>query len=90
MPSAEFLRWILAGEYVGQEPGVTDKSWSLAYHAYLSMMKTIGIGRVLFTTDYAYGDMKAARQYFDQMPINVSDREDRAPQREARAQSRSK
>ena len=24
------------------------------------------------TTDYPYGDMKAARQFFDQMPINVN------------------
>jgi uncharacterized protein len=70
-----FYGGILAGEYVGQEPGAMDKSWSLAYHAYLSMVNTIGIDRVLFTTDYPYGDMKAARQYFGQMPINVSDKE---------------
>ena len=31
--------------------------------------------RVLFTSDYPYGSMKAARQFFDQMPINVSDKE---------------
>ena len=30
---------------------------------------------VLFTTDYPYGDMKAARQFLDQMPINVNDKE---------------
>jgi uncharacterized protein len=39
------------------------------------MANTIGIDRVLFTADYPYGDMKAARQYFDQMPINVNDKE---------------
>ena len=43
-----------------------DKSWSLSFHAYLSMANTIGIDRVLFTTDYPYGTLKAARQYFDQ------------------------
>jgi|ERR1700733_6050375 predicted TIM-barrel fold metal-dependent hydrolase len=58
----------------GQEPGMMDKSWSLSYSAYLSMANTIGIDRVLFTTDYPYGDMRAARQYFDQMPINVNDK----------------
>ena len=52
-----------------------DKSWSLSYQAYLSMANTIGIDRVLFTTDYPYGPLKAARQYFDQMPINVNDKE---------------
>jgi uncharacterized protein len=52
-----------------------DKSWSLSYQAYLSMANTIGIDRVLFTTDYPYGEMKAARRYFDQMPINVNDKE---------------
>jgi predicted TIM-barrel fold metal-dependent hydrolase len=51
-----------------------DKSWSLSYQAYLSMVNTVGIDRVLFTTDYPYGDMKAARQFFDQMPINVNDK----------------
>jgi Amidohydrolase len=70
-----FYGGILAGEYVGQEPGAIDKSWSLSYQAYLGMANAIGVDRVLFTTDYPYGDMKAARQYFDQMPINVNDKE---------------
>src|SRR5580700_10621767 len=70
-----FYGGILAGEYVGQEPGAIDKSWSSSYQAYLSMANTIGIDRVLFTTDYPYGSMKAARQFFDQMPINVNDKE---------------
>jgi predicted TIM-barrel fold metal-dependent hydrolase len=70
-----FYGGLLAGEYVGQEAGATDKSWSLSYQAYLSMANTIGIDRVLFTTDYPYGEMKAARRYFDQMPINVNDKE---------------
>ncbi|HEY2534681.1 MAG TPA: amidohydrolase family protein [Xanthobacteraceae bacterium] len=70
-----FYGGILAGEYVGQEPGAMDSSWSLANHAYLGMANTVGIDRVVFTTDYPYGDMKAARQFFDQMPINVNDKE---------------
>jgi uncharacterized protein len=37
-------------------------------------VNTVGIDRVLFTTDYPYGDMKAARQFLDQMPINVNDK----------------
>ena len=52
-----------------------DESWSLSYQAYLSMVNTVGIDRVVFTTDYPYGDMKAARRFFDQMPINVNDKE---------------
>ena len=52
-----------------------DKSWSLSYQAYLSMANTVGIDRVLFTTDYPYGSMKAARPFFDQMPINTNDKE---------------
>ena len=31
--------------------------------------------RVVFTTDYPFGNMKAARQFFDQMPINPADKE---------------
>ena len=52
-----------------------DKSWNLSYQAYLGMANTIGIDRVLFTTDHLYGSMKAARTFFDQMPINVNDKE---------------
>ncbi len=70
-----FYGGILAGEYVDQEPGAMDKSWSLSYQAYLGMANTIGIDRVLFTTDYPYGSMKAARQFFDHMPINANDKE---------------
>ena len=70
-----FYGGILAGEYAGQEPGAMDKSWSLSYQAYLGMANTVGIDRVLFTTDYPYGSMKAARQFFDQMPINTNDKE---------------
>jgi hypothetical protein len=70
-----FYGGILAGEYVGQEPGAMDKSWSLSYQAYLSMVNAVGIDRVVFTTDYPYGDMKAARQFFDQMPINTNEKE---------------
>ena len=46
-----FYGGILAGEYVGQEPGAMDKSWSLSYQAYLGMANTVGIDRVVFTTD---------------------------------------
>jgi uncharacterized protein len=70
-----FYGGILAGEYVNQEPGAMDKSWSLSYHLYQSMVNTIGIDRVLFTTDWPYASMKAARQCFDQMPINLNDKE---------------
>ena len=52
-----------------------DKSWSLSYQAYLSMVNTVGVDRVVFTADYPYGNMKAARQFFDQMPINASEKE---------------
>ena len=52
-----------------------DKSWNLAYQSYLSMANTVGIDRVLFTTDYPYGSMKAARSFFDQLPINVNDKD---------------
>jgi uncharacterized protein len=50
-------------------------SWSLSYNAYLGMVNLIGIDRVLFTTDYPYANMKAARQFLDQMPINPGDKE---------------
>lgn len=66
---------ILAGEYQDQVPGAMDKSWNAAYQAYLGLANTVGIDRVLFTADAPYGNMRAARQCFDQMPINVHDKE---------------
>jgi uncharacterized protein len=66
---------ILAGEYQDQAPGAMDKSWNSAYQAYLGLANTLGIDRVLFTADAPYGSMKASRQCFDQMPINVNDKE---------------
>ena len=53
-----------------------DSSWSLSYNAYLDVVNLIGIDRVLFTTDYPYANMKAARQFLDQMPINLGDKEE--------------
>ena len=70
-----FYGGILAGEYAGQEAGALDRSWNLSYQAYLSMENTVGIDRVLFTADYPYGSMTAARRFFDQMPINLNDKE---------------
>jgi uncharacterized protein len=70
-----FYGGILCGEYPDQKPGAMDESWSLSYHAYLGMANTVGIDRVLFTTDYPYGSIKAARPFFDRMPINANDRE---------------
>jgi predicted TIM-barrel fold metal-dependent hydrolase len=70
-----FYGGILAGEYLNQESGAMDKSWSLSYQAYLGMVNTVGIDRVVFTADHPYGSMKAARQFFDQMPINLNEKE---------------
>lgn len=70
-----FYGGVLAGEYVGTEPGTIDSGWNLAYQAYLGMANTVGIDRVVFTTDWPYGDMKAARRFFDQMPISPTDKE---------------
>lgn len=70
-----FYGGILAGEYVNQEPGGMDRSWNSSYHLYQSMLNTVGIDRVIFTTDWPYASMKAARQCFDQMAVNVNDKE---------------
>ena len=70
-----FYGGILAGEYLGQEPGAIDSSWSLSYQAFLGLANTVGIDRVVFTTDYPYGVMKASREAFDRMPINVDEKE---------------
>ena len=70
-----FYGGILCGEFADQEPGGLDKSWSLSNEAYQGMANTIGIDRVLFTTDHPYGNIKAARPMFERMPINANDKE---------------
>lgn len=68
-----FYGGMLAGE-ADQEPGKVDPNWELAYNAYKSMVGIIGPDRVLFTTDYPYGRLDAARQYFDTMPLSEEDK----------------
>jgi predicted TIM-barrel fold metal-dependent hydrolase len=70
-----FYGGILCGEFADQEPGALDKSWNLSNEAYQGMVNTVGIDRVLFTTDHPYGNIKAARPMFERMPINANDKE---------------
>jgi uncharacterized protein len=70
-----FYGGILAGEFANQDPGAVDPTWSLSFNAYLGMVNVIGIDRIVLTTDYPYGSIKAARQFLEQMPINPADKE---------------
>ncbi|MDR3656415.1 MAG: amidohydrolase family protein [Mycobacterium sp.] len=70
-----FYGGILAGDFFVQEPGAVDPTWSLSFNAYLAMVNVVGIDRIVFTADYPYGNMKAARQFLDQMPINPAEKE---------------
>ncbi|BBY08437.1 amidohydrolase family protein [Mycobacterium noviomagense] len=70
-----FYGGILAGDFFTQDPGAMDPSWSLSFNAFLAMTNVIGIDRIVFTADYPYAGMKAARQFLDQMPINHADKE---------------
>jgi uncharacterized protein len=70
-----FYGGILAGEYAHQPPGAMDSGWSLSFNAFQAMVNVIGIDRIVFTTDHPFGNIKAARPFFDQMPINAADKE---------------
>jgi predicted TIM-barrel fold metal-dependent hydrolase len=37
------------------------------------MVDVVGIDRVIFTADYPYGNMTAARQFLDHLPINPAE-----------------
>ena len=58
-----FYADILAGEMANQDPGATNPGWSLSFNAYQAMVNVIAIDRIVFTTDYPYGSMKAGRQF---------------------------
>jgi uncharacterized protein len=66
---------LLAGEYQDQKSGEIDRNWRLSFNAFSAMVNLLGVERVLFTTDYPYGNMVAAREFFDQMPISPGDKE---------------
>ena len=70
-----FYGGILAGEFAGQEPGVTDPSWSLSFNAYQAMVNVIGIDRIVFTADYPFANMAAGRKFLEQMPIPPVDKD---------------
>jgi predicted TIM-barrel fold metal-dependent hydrolase len=70
-----FYGGILAGELTDQTAGEMDSGWSMANNAYQAMVNVIGIDRIVFTTDYPFGNMKATRQFFDQMPVGHADKE---------------
>ncbi len=70
-----FYGGILAGEITDQTAGEMDSGWSMANNVYQAMVNVIGIDRIVFTTDYPFGNMKAARQFFDQMPVGHADKE---------------
>lgn len=69
-----FYGGILAGEFAHQHPRAVDPSWSLSFSAYQSMLNLIGIDRIVFTTDYPYGNITAGRQFLEQMPISTTDK----------------
>jgi uncharacterized protein len=70
-----FYGGILAGEFADQAPGQIDPTYSLSFNAYEAMVNLVGIDRVLFTSDYPYGNIAASRRFFDQMPITPADKE---------------
>jgi predicted TIM-barrel fold metal-dependent hydrolase len=63
------IQWSSAFWYT--ENPVSEFYWN----GFRSLANTVGIDRLFFGADYPYGSMKAARQLFDQMPINANDKE---------------
>ncbi len=41
---------------------------------YANLVAQVGVGRVTFSTDYPFGSMKAARVFFDNLPLTHTDR----------------
>ena len=43
--------------------------------AFLDLWLQVGVDRVMFSADYPYGSMEAARSFLDQLPISPADKE---------------
>jgi predicted TIM-barrel fold metal-dependent hydrolase len=43
--------------------------------AFLTLLLEVGVDRIMFSADYPYGSMSAARSFLDRLPISPADRE---------------
>jgi predicted TIM-barrel fold metal-dependent hydrolase len=43
--------------------------------AFLDMLLEVGVDRIMFSADYPYASMAAARAFLEQIPVNAADRE---------------
>jgi predicted TIM-barrel fold metal-dependent hydrolase len=41
---------------------------------YANLIAQVGVGRVAFSADYPFGSMRAARAFFDKLPLSHDDR----------------
>jgi len=42
---------------------------------FLTLLLQVGVGRIMFSTDYPYGSMAEGRTFLDQPPVSDADRE---------------
>jgi len=42
---------------------------------FLNLWMQVGVDRILFSADYPYASMSAARAFFDQLPLSPADKE---------------
>ena len=42
---------------------------------FLTLMLEMGVDRIMFSADYPYASMTAARSFLDQLPVSPADRE---------------
>jgi len=42
---------------------------------FLDLLLEVGVERIMFSVDYPYGSMAAARAFLEQLPVSAADRE---------------
>jgi uncharacterized protein len=44
-------------------------------HSFLDLLFQVGVERIMFSADYPFASMEAARRFLDQLPVSPADKE---------------
>jgi len=62
------------GEYLRQNVHYTFAGFNFPA-TFLDLLLEVGVDRIMFSVDYPYGSMAAARAFLEQLPVSAADRE---------------
>ena len=64
----------LVGDYLRENVHYTFGGFNFPA-TFQNLVQEVGVGRIIFSVDYPYGDMTEARTFLEQLPITSADKE---------------